>query len=312
MPEILKSPEEFDSLLEVATYFNNEMVCLRYLEQWLHNGDIRCPHCGFDKVYRFSDGKRFKCSSCRSQFTAKKNTIFEHSPIPLQKWFLAIYLITAHKKGISSCQLSRDLKIRRNTAWFMAHRIRQCLSQKDVELDGVVQSDETFVGGKNKNRHIDKKVKYEHNKYRASCDKVPVLGMLNDKGFAKTTVLQSAKFEDIKPAIMDSIKSGSTWVTDNYLSVRTLGKYFKREVVNHQKKQFLSSGGHSTNGIEGFWSHLKRMIIGVYHQVSPKYLQRYCDEQTFRYNTRHMSNGERFALLFTKVNCRINYKQLTQ
>lgn len=310
MSTALKSPADFDSLIDLITYFKDEATCLLFVEQWLHGGDIKCPHCGFDKPYRFKDGKRFKCRSCRSQFTAKIGTIFEKSPIPLSRWFAIMYLMGTNKKGLSACAISRMLKMRRPTVWFMMHRIRKAIIQDKIELDGIVQSDETFVGGKNKNRHIDKKVKYKKSVYRESPDKTPVLGMLDNNGTAKTIVLKDAKFTSIRPVIMDSIKAGSTWVTDNYLSVKTLGRYFKREVVNHHEKKYFSESGYTTNGIENFWSHLKRMLIGVYHSVSPKYLQRYCDELTFRFNTRHIGEGERFTLLLSKCNTRIQYKHL--
>ena len=126
--------DNFDSLFELTEYFKTEDVCLRYLEEWRWTGDsIHCPHCGMDKIYRFSDGKRFKCGSCREQFTAKIGTIFEGSKIPLRKWYIAIYMVLSHKKGLSSHQLGRDIKVTQKTAWFMLHRIRFALGYKGEE-----------------------------------------------------------------------------------------------------------------------------------------------------------------------------------
>jgi len=310
MEKKVKSLDDFNNLIDLAIYFKEEKTCLQYLEQWVHKGDIKCPHCGLSNPYRYKDGKLFACSQCRVQFTAKVGTVFQNSRLPLVKWFMALYLFSANKKGVSAIQLGKAIGVSRKTAWIMGHKIRESVNQNGIVLEGVVQSDETFVGGKNKNRHIDKKAKYSRNKWRESPDKAPVIGLIDSNGIAKTQVLQAATLTNIKSVVMESVKAGSTWVTDNYLSVRTLGKYFKREVVNHQKKQFLSKRGHSTNAIENLWSHFKRMIIGTYHKVSQKHLQRYCNELTFRFNTRHLKEGERLALLFSKVNCVIPYKKL--
>lgn len=154
-----KAIEDFDSLLEVYDYFTDEKKCLDYLatQRWV--GEVICPHYEHNKVYAFSDNKRFKCAKCRQQFTAKVGTIFEDSKIAMRKWYVAIYLVTSHKKGISSHQLAKDLKVTQKTAWFMLQRIRFGLGTNEdmTKLKGTIELDETFVGGKNKNRHKDKK-----------------------------------------------------------------------------------------------------------------------------------------------------------
>lgn len=308
----LKSPEEFKSLMEVSDYFSDEKVCMQYLIQWIWKGEIRCSKCQSKDVYTYSDGKHYKCKSkeCRFEFSARCGTIFESTKIPLRKWYMAMYLISCHKKGISSYQLARDLGITQKSSWFMLHRIRESLKQDGVKLEGVVQSDEAFVGGKNKNRHYNKKVKYDDG--RMFKDKVPVLGMIEKDGIAKTIVIDNVMQHNIKNNVLSSVKHGSTLITDEFTSYNSMHNHYNHEMVNHSAHQYQNKSGYNTNSIEGFWSHLKRMIIGVYHNIGRKHLQRYCDEQTFRFNTRKMKAGERMALLFSKLNCRLKYKQLIQ
>lgn len=181
---MIKSPTDFNNIIEIATYFNSEEKCLKYLEQWLHDDDIKCAYCGFDKPYRYSDGKSFRCSSCQSLFTLKVGTVFEDSKLPLVKWFMAIYLLVNNKKGISSYQLARHIGVTQKTAWYISHKIRKAFKQEDDKLKGEVQIDETFVGGKNKGRHIHKKVKNSHD--RTFKDKVTVIGFLDQNKKLKT------------------------------------------------------------------------------------------------------------------------------
>lgn len=305
---LLKSPFEFNTILELTTYFKEEEKCIEYIKEWRWQGTVRCIQCGFAHVYHFKDGKRFKCGNCKEHFTVTCGTIMQSTKLPLSKWILAIFLIGGHKKGISSCQLGRDLGVTQTTAWHMLHKIREMLVQDDRQLEGVVSSDETFVGGKNKNRHRDKKLKY--GKDRDWADKTPVIGMMQADGFVKTKVLKDATNESIRPVVLQSVKRGSTLVTDEYKSYRIMHKFYNHEKLNHQKG-FLSPNGFSTNNIEGFWSQLKRMIIGIYHKVSRKYLQNYMNELTFRHNTRKEKQGVRFAMMMSMINQKITYKQLT-
>lgn len=176
-----KTIENFNSLLEVYDYFSDEQKCLDYLATQRWDGEIICPHCNHNKIYAFQDKKRFKCAKCRQQFTAKVGTIFEDSKVAMRKWFIAIYLVTSHKNGISSHQLAKDIKVTQKTAWFMLQRIRFGLGANvdTDELEGTIELDETFVGGKNKNRHADKKV--ENSQGRSFKDKTPVMGMLQEQ-----------------------------------------------------------------------------------------------------------------------------------
>lgn len=304
----IKSPEKFKSLIELVSFFKNETICLKALEDWIWDGKIRCPHCGYEDPYRFKDGVRFQCKNCEQGFTAKVGTIFESSKLPLVKWFMAIYLIASHKKGISSVQLGKDLGVTQKTAWFMLHRIRESMKQNEDQLQGTVEIDETFVGGKNKNRHKDKRVVYGGTG-RSFQDKTPIFGMVTrETGELRTVVIPDVTGDSIQPLIKKNIEKGSTIYTDDWSSYGDLKRYTTGS-VSHGKGQYRN-GDACTNKIENVWSHFKRMIIGIYHQVSPKHLQRYADELTFRYNTKKLQVGERLALLFKQLNCRIKYKQL--
>ena len=304
----IKSLEKFDSLIELVMYFKSEEICLQYLEEWMWDGNMRCPHCGFDTPYRYKNGIRFKCKGCKVGFTAKIGTIFEKSPLPLVKWFSAMYLMATNPKGISSTTMGKLIKVRQATAWFMMHRIRESMKQEDVKLDGVVSSDEAFVGGKNQNRHKVKRKAYSAG--RNFKDKVPVLGMMSDTGKVKAMVLPSISGKEIRQRVIMNVAPGSTLVTDEYSAYDKMKRFYNHQVVRHHLGEYKNKEGYSSNNIEGFWSHLKRMIIGVFHKISPKYLQRYCDELIFKFNTRTMKESERFALMISRVNTRLSYKKL--
>lgn len=307
----IKSLDGFDSLIDLIMYFNCERKCLDYLEEWIWGGELRCPHCGFDKPYRYKDGIRFKCRSCKVGFTAKIGTIFEKSRIPLVKWFSAMYLMINNSKGMSVPNMMKQIGIKRYaTVWFMMHRIREAMKQDDVKLEGIVSSDEAFVGGKNKNRHKVKRVAYR--KGRDQKDKVPVIGLLQKGGLLKTQTMRDTENASIRPIVWNTVKNGSTLVTDEYRAYTTMHRYYKHEKVNHKRGNYCTSSGYSTNNVESVWSILKRMIIGVFHKVSQKYLQRYCDELTFRFNTRTINPGRKFALIMSRTNTRLTYKKLKQ
>jgi transposase-like protein len=234
-------------------------------------------------------------------------TMFESSHIPLHKWFMAIYTFSNHKKGISSMQLHKDLGVTQKTAWFILSRIRPTFANNiDFEFDGITQVDETYVGGKNKNRNKDKKIK--NTQGRSLKTKVPVFGMLNE-GLVYTQVVENTKGCTLKPIIKSKLKEGATLVTDGWVGYKGLDKYYKHKVIPHNKGQY-KKGAYHTNSIEGFWSMLKRGIIGIYHVTSRKHLHKYCDEFAYRYNTRHMTDGQRFNLSLINADERLTYRDL--
>jgi len=234
--------------------------------------------------------------------------MYDNTKISLKKWFVAIHYATENKKGISSCQLARSIKVTQKTAWFMLQRIRNCFQLKveDQQLEGVVELDETFVGGKNKNRHWDKKVPQSQG--RSFKDKTPVFGMLQRNGLVIAKVVPDTKVRSLQPLILKHIKAGSTVYTDDWY-YGNLHKWYTHYFVDHRKKVY-AMGDISTNTIEGFWSILKRGIIGVYHKTTKKHLQLYVDEFCFRYNNRKISMNARFDLLLQSSNRRLKYKDL--
>jgi len=306
---------QFKSFAQMLEVLPNDTACREYLENVRWNGSPVCPQCGGINPYQLKQNGEFrgmyKCSTklCKQRFTVTVGTMFEGSHISLRKWFIAIYIFSTHKKGISSHQLSRDLGVTQKTAWFMLGRIRNSFKTKDisVKLDGVIQCDESFVGGKNKNRHANKKV--EESQGRSVKDKTPVFGMVQD-GSVHTYVVADTKATTLKPIIHSMVTSGSIVVTDEWLAYKGLAKNYAHVVVNHKRHEYVNGDFH-TNSIEGFWSLLKRGIFGIYHQVSPKHLQTYCHEFAYRYNARKISTSEMFDFsLHNTMNCRLTYKQL--
>jgi transposase-like protein len=299
----------FNSLPQILNHFKSQETCISFLEEQRWNGKPVCPHCGSRKTYKTTRGHKCANSECYKKFTVTVGTVFESSKIKLNIWFAAIYLATAHKKGISSLQLHRDLGVTQKTAWFMLHRIREMLREKgSLILTGETQVDETFVGGKNKNRHADKKI--ENSQGRSVKDKTPVFGLLNN-GTVKTQVVPDTKAKTLRPIIEKMVEKGSIVVSDEWLGYTGLSKEYQHEVVKHNEGRFVNNGFH-TNSMEGFWSLFKRGIFGIYHYASPKHLGRYTDEFTYRYNTRKLEDKDRFVSSLKSVDGRLTYKQLIQ
>ena len=294
----------FNSLIQLQKYFTNELVCVQYLEQLKWNGKPCCPKCGCEKLYKIAtrlkhpdlEGhKDFQCSNkeCKKMFSVLTDSIFSSSKINLQVWFVAMYLVSAHKKGISSHQLAKDLAITQKTAWFILHRVRASFEPKPVEqhIIGVFAADETYIGGANKNRHADKKI--EGSQGRSSKDKTPVFGIMQTGGLMRTTVIPNTKSATLKPIIKALVAEGSIIVTDEWNGYAGLTKDYAHVVVKHNEGQY-KSGAFSPNNVENFWSLLNRGIYGIYHQVSPKHLHRYCYEFEYRFNLRKQADPIKF------------------
>jgi transposase-like protein len=302
-----KTVTSFSSLIDLVLYFKDDKKCLELVERVYWKDGIRCPYCGCDKIYRFSDNRRLRCSSCREYFSLRTGTIFENSRIPLVKWFMAMYLISANKRGISSVQLAKDIQVTQSTAWFVLHRIREAMTNDNKEqMEGIIECDESFVGGKNKNRHKDKKAKYDLT--REYKDKTPVLGILNRSGDVRCFVVPNTQHRTTIPLIKQNVKEGSTLMTDEWYS-NFKGNY-EHYAVNHTLGQYGYEGGVHINTMEGFWTGLKKTVGGTYYSVSRKHLQRYCDEVSFRYNTRNLTNAERFEVAISKIGKKLSYSRL--
>jgi len=308
---------DFTTLTECLDYFKDEEVCIAYLEQQRWGGTPACPFCGVINPYRTNRGFKCRDKGCGKKFTVKVGTVYENSKIPLRTWFAAGYLCLSSKKGVSSLQISRQLGITQKTAWFVLHRLREMLRDKAPQmLSGTAQIDETYHGGSLKNKHKSKIAKLKREQEGKSLKgrsetKTPIFGIVETGGNVIVKVTDWVTRNEAKELIEKHVAEGSNMVTDGYAMYAFLGQddRFKHYIVDHKAGQYVNSGFH-TNGIENFWSLLKRGIIGIFHQVSPKHLQRYCDEFAARYNTRRIKDNERFDLYQQRVNGRLTYNQL--
>lgn len=298
---------EFKSIIDLIKAFPTEEACVKHLEELRWNGNIVSPFDVESKVYKCA-GNKYRCKNTGKYFNVRTATLFDNTKIELQKWFMAIFLVTSHKKGISSLQLGRDLDVTQKTAWFMLQRIRNCFGlHNDNILDNEVEIDETYVGGKNKNRHADKKV--ENSQGRSHIDKTPVLGMVERQGKVSAIAVENVSSAVLTPEVIRLVKESATLYTDEWLGYKGISKIYDHSVVKHNQGEYVNGRVH-TNTIEGFWSLLKRGIVGIYHFTSKKHLQKYVDEFVFRYNSRDMETAVRFNLLLANNQYRLTYNQL--
>lgn len=307
---VLNINKMIKNLKDIFTKFSTEDACRMFLVQQRWGGVPECPHCGCRKSYKIEGGKRFKCANkeCYKKYSVTVGTVFEASNIPLTTWFQAMYHIVNNKKGMSSVQLAKHLGVTQKTSWFMIHRIRESLREKgSALLVDIVQADETFVGGKNKNRHADKKV--PNSQGRSFKDKTPVLGLMHQSGHITTVVIPNTQGETIQPIIDAKVKEGTIIVTDEWSGYNGVPVNYNHVIIDHKSGEYARGAFH-TNSIEGFWSIFKRGYIGIYHYMSRKHLQRYCDEFAYRYNSRKTTDGQRFLLTSGQLTGRLTYKML--
>lgn len=315
---------KFKSLIELVKYFKDEATCFDFLEAQIWNdGKAACPHCGSLHVYTRSNRstnpakvgvREYKCAEkgCNKNFTATVGTIFEGSKLPLQTWFCAIWLCTTSSKGISSANLAKQLNITQKSAWFVLSRIREMFKQTAPHmLTGVVEADETFVGGKEKNKHASKRKDRYGRKTLPPVEKTMVLGVLQRDGEVRTFVVPDRSAESLQTIMRNHVEPNSRLITDSLRSYVELRKDYQHTAVKHIPGIYTTYGDEHTNHIEGFWSILKRGIIGVYHYTSPKHLQRYCNEYAHRYNNRDLTSVAKFGLAVSQVvKARITYQTL--
>ena len=302
----------FKNIFDFQKEFNNEEKCRGYLEQQRWNGTPACPFCGSINVCRFKNGKIFKCreKGCRAKFSVTVGTVYENSKIPLSKWFLATYILSVHSKGISSLQLATWLGVTQKTAWFLNHRIRVMLTNNDPELlDGIVEVDECYIGGLESNKHRSKRrVK------GGNSNKTMVLGAIQRNGKLRTKVIPKTNAQNVNEVIKEFIAPESIMVTDENHAYKQVGQNYDHRTVNHRNEEYVRHEEISvhTNSIESYWNILRKQIDGIHHFVSPKHLQRYCNENAFRYNNREAFQDERFANALSNCNGRLKYKTLTE
>ena len=308
------------SLLEAVRYYSDLDVCFSYMVKikW-PDGVVTCPKCGAANVGYIASRRMMQCKSqdCRKQFSAKVGTIFEDSPLGLDKWFVAVWCITNAKNGISSCELARRLKVTQKSAWFMLHRIRLAMKTKTFTKMGgngsPVEADETFVGGLAKFMHkADRERKITGS---GQTGKTVVMGLLERHRGKKASTVRAMVLDrqpshaDIREVIHKHVEPGSKLFTDDHGAYRGLSDAYVHQVIDHADKYV--QGQIHTNGIENFWSVLKRGLKGTYIRPTPKHLFRYLDEQILRFNERKGTDADRFATVMPHViGKRIMYKEL--
>lgn len=302
----MKELRHFNSLFELLKVFSNEEKCIEYLEKVRWNGTVTSPFDPKSKVYKCSKG--YYCKNTNKIFNVKTKTLFENTKVPLQKWFVGIWLITSHKKGISSLQLSKDLNITQKTGWFMLQRIRKCFENENQhKLFNTVEVDETYIGGKERNKNI--KPNKKGTQGRSIKSKIPVIGMIERKGKIVSYVIENTKSETLTSSIQKVVDTSSKIYTDEWKGYCKIHTLYEHKFVKHNSNEFVDEDVY-TNTIECFWGLLKRGLLGVYHRTSRKHLQMYIDEFVFRFNTREVKETERFSILLSNMTNRLRYKDL--
>lgn len=304
------------TLIEAVRHFTDLSVCHEYMigVKW-PDGKITCPKCGGDKIGRIDSRRMLQCKAkeCRKQFSSKIDTIFEDSPLGLDKWFVAVWSIANAKNGISSCELGRALGVTQKTAWFMLHRIRMAMRSGTFrKMTGTVESDETFVGGKAANMHAEKRERVIQG--RGAVGKTIVHGIL-ERGTDTTpsqvraTVVPNTDAGTLVPEIAKNVERGAEVFTDAHAAYKSVAGRWIHGFIDHAVKYV--EGRVHTNGMENFWSLLKRGLKGTYIRPSHWHLSRYVDEQVFRFNQRILDDAGRFrAVMQAVVGKRLTYRRL--
>jgi transposase-like protein len=311
------------TLQEAVQFYSDEQVCIDAVAamRWL-NGP-HCPDCEGkqgENPYYLATQKRWKCRSCRRQFSVKVGTIFEDSPVSLCKWLPALWLVCNCKNGVSSWEIHRSLGVTQKTAWFMLHRLRLALQDKSSfqlpNCGGPVEVDETFIGGKARNMHKSKRLRLGGSRgLKGGNAKAVVMGMLQRGGKVRAQVIPERKRTIMRQIIAENVEKGAIVHTDEHVSYFGLSDEYVHEIINHAEayaKNYIT-----TNGIENFWALLKRGLGGTYVSVEPFHLFRYLDEQMFRFNNRAtkdnpLNDSDRFVAALAQVaGKRLTYKELT-
>lgn len=297
------------TLMEAIKYFAEPSVAHEFVEQMRWPEGVRCIHCDSDMIGHIKSRNAYQCKTCRKQFSIKKGTIFEDSAIGLDKWLCAIWMIANARNGVSSYEVARSIGVTQKTAWFMLQRIRLAMRTGTFEkLAGTVEADETFIGGRA--RFMHKKRREQKMKGRTGfMGKVIVAGLLARHGEVRTEVMPSTKRKDLNDFIRKNVENGTELHTDALPSYDHLDSDYAHKVIDHAEA--YAKGNIHTNGLENYWSLLKRSIKGTYVSVEPFHLFRYLDEQAYRFNNRKKSDSERFmGIVQTISGKRLTYGNL--
>jgi transposase-like protein len=298
------------SVLDLLKTFPDEQSCIDYLEQIRWAGTPVSPFDETSKVYKCKNNK-YRCKNTGKYFNVKTGTMYDNTKMELRKWFLAIWIVTCHKKGISSCQLGRDLDITQKSAWFMLQRIRACFGIENYnELEGTVEADESFYGGKNKNRHANKRAKQTTG--RNFVDKVPILGMIQRNGKMTAIVVRNTQKDELQPLVKRYVKAGSVFITDDWCGYNGLKSEYEHRPIKDTGNKYhhcFDSETH-TNNIEGSWKIMKNSLRDMYNCVSRQHIQLYIDEFVYRYNMRKLPDSDKFNWLNFNCGIRTKYRDL--
>jgi transposase-like protein len=268
------------STFQLFAMFPDQETARIYLEGRLWPNGPRCPVCGMGDRITARAGGFYRCNQCKEDFTVRTGTIFERSHVPLHKWIYSMYLLVTARKGISSMQLAKEIGITQKSAWFVLQRLREACGDDLTVLRGLVEIDEMYVGGKESNKHLDKRTMEKH---RGAAGKAIVLGLRERDGRTKATPVPDTSRHTLSHAVHETVEIGSIIHTDEHPSYTGLGKDYRHETINHGAGEYVRDGV-TTNSIESVWAVMKRGLYGVYHHTSEKHLHRYVDEFTFRLN----------------------------
>lgn len=303
---------DYNSIMQLLDKFPDEAACIEHLAALRWPDGPVCQHCGSTRRFsRIARHHLWRCGDCKRDFSVRKNTAFEESRLPLRKWFAAIWLVSTHRKGIPSTQLAREIGVSQKTAWFMLGRLREITAaMNDLVgvISGIVEADETYFGGKSKNMHA--RDRERRIKGRGPSGKAAVVGAVSRDGIAVAQPVPSADSRHLQAFVRQNVEAGSVLMTDGNPAYDALSGVYEHHVVQHSVGEYVRGMAH-TNGVESFWSLLKRGYVGVFHHMSAKHLHRYVDEFAARWNMGKAPGSVRVdALLRNAVGVRLTWADL--